>query len=86
MLVIIFGTTFDKNSYWYGVLDLDMFFVMILNMVGVNKVVSVSDGSEIFWIKLGMMLYEVNRGKLRAFGVSERTLRDLFARMEVVDV
>ena len=86
MLVTIFGTTFDKNSYWYGAPDPDTFFATILNMAGANKAVSASDGSEIFRIKPGTTSYEVNRGKLRALGVSERTLRDLFARTEAADV
>lgn len=85
MLVTIFGETFDKESYWYGRPNPDMFFAALMNMAGARERVTPVDGSQIFKLKQGTTSYEVNRPKLKALGVQERTLREMFARTPAAD-
>ena len=85
MLLKIFGATFEKESFWYGRPNPDAFFAVVMNLAGAKVEVTVADGSQIFKLKPGTTSYEVNRSKLRALGVSEKTLKDLFAHTPAAD-
>ena len=85
MLSTIFGETFEKDSFWYGRPNPDAFFAAVMKLAGAREEVTVEDGSQIFKLKPGTTSYEVNRAKLRAMGVAEKTLKDLFAHTPAAD-
>jgi hypothetical protein len=83
MLKQIFGDTFAKDGYWYMHPNPDAFFAMIMNLAGASDAKTI-DGAELFKLKNGTA-YEVNKGKLKALGVTESNLKELFAATPAAD-
>ena len=83
MLKQIFGDTFAKDGYWYMHPNPDAFFAMIMNLAGASDAKTI-DGAELFKLKNGTA-YEVNKGKLKAMGLTESNLKDLFATTPAAD-
>jgi len=84
MLKQIFGETFAKSGYWYMHPNPDAFFAMVMNIAGAGSNAKTNDGAELFKLKNGTS-YEVNKSKLKALGVTEKKLRDLFAATPAAD-
>ena len=84
MLKQIFGDTFSKDGYWYMHPNPDAFFAMVMNIAGAGSAAKTNDGAELFRLKNGQS-YEVNKSKLKALGVTENKLRELFAATPAAD-
>jgi hypothetical protein len=85
MLNMIFGPTFDKNSYWYGKPNPDEFFTSIMVLAGAKDDIGATEGGQIFKLKPNTQSYEVSRAQLSKIGVDEDKLRDLFAQTPAAD-
>jgi len=85
MLDMIFGPTFDKNSYWYGKPNPDEFFTSIMILAGAKDDIGATDGGQIFKLKPNTQSYEVSRAQLSRIGVDEDKLRELFAQTPAAD-
>lgn len=85
MLNMIFGPTFDKNSYWYGKPNPDEFFTSIMVLAGAKDDIGATEGGQIFKLKPNTQSYEVSRAQLSKIGVDEDKLRELFAQTPAAD-